>query len=708
MLCPFCQRPVDRFLPAYEGGTGLRCPLCGEDGVPTLYPGDYDRHPAVPVCIFGPTGHGKTVYIEALLTHLEERVPWPDFAPQWMDQAGMRATRQRLQLLREHGQLPDATAAVFPRPQVIRLRGIPRVGGCQLLFYDTSGETFGDIELLKDRGKYVQNSPAVVWLVSLAELEYAQQLTDLMTVYAEAMAGMGGDPKRQTCVVALTKGDLLIDHEKFPDFPQEARDYLLNDDLDPAKMGADDDPWRRLEGVSTALEAWLKTTTHRRIVALLKEQFKAVRFCVLSSQGAAAEDQVLQMELLPRGVLAPLFWLWRDTLPVAWVELGPGRRHAFFSVGEALDRAPAGATVRLGPYTYTLPKRLELRKPVTLAGAGADATVLRCSAEGFVMGVGVSQGEVTVTGASLVHTGTEPADVVLVRKGTLNLHGCVLRGGLTQNGKAPAGDGVRLTDEAVAVVVESRVEQNQGCGVSARDKTKVDLRESRFRANGVDGLQSSGAAVSVQRCEFAENQRNGIHLTAAVKATVHDSTCLKNSRNGVGAFLDAVVELHRNVCDENRLDGIVLKDRVVIAAVGNSCARNLQAGVSVHDTVTGEVADSKCGDNTLSGIEVEDTASPAVTGNRCTKNRGSGINYSGAAKGVCSGNTCERNAGHGVAVAGKAGPEVEGNVCTGNRGAGFWVADGANPTFGKENAASGNAKGEFLPPKWTPRRGWFG
>jgi hypothetical protein len=70
MLCPFCQRPVDRFLPPLEGGSGLRCPLCGEDGVPALYPGDYDRHPAVPVCIFGPTGHGKTVFIESLLTQL--------------------------------------------------------------------------------------------------------------------------------------------------------------------------------------------------------------------------------------------------------------------------------------------------------------------------------------------------------------------------------------------------------------------------------------------------------------------------------------------------------------------------------------------------------------------------------------------------------------------------------------------------------------
>ena len=72
MLCPFCQQRVDHFEPAATGSSGLRCPACGEEGVPRLYPGDYLNHPAVPVCIFGPTGHGKSVYIDALLHTLRE------------------------------------------------------------------------------------------------------------------------------------------------------------------------------------------------------------------------------------------------------------------------------------------------------------------------------------------------------------------------------------------------------------------------------------------------------------------------------------------------------------------------------------------------------------------------------------------------------------------------------------------------------------
>ncbi len=703
MLCPFCQRPVERFLPSSDGGAGLRCPLCNEDGVPALYPGDYDRHPAVPVCIFGPTGHGKTVFIEALLTQLERHVAWPDFSPQWMDQAGMRQTRQRLQLLREHGQLPDATAAVFPRPQVIRLRGIPRVGGCQLLFYDTSGETFGDIELLRDRGKYVCNSPAVLWLVSLSELEYPEQLTDLMTIYAEAMAEMGGDPKSQCVIVALTKGDLLIDR---PDLPAEASSFLLNDTLDPAAFDPKADAWKRLEKVSDAIEAWMKTTVHRRIVNLLREQFRMVRFCILSSQGASAKDQVLQMELMPRGVLAPLFWLWRETLPVAWVELGNNQRHPFFSLKEAVERAPAGATIRLGPFAYALTHRLEIRKPITVIGAGPAATLIRCAAEGFVIGVGVANGEVKLTGLWIAHTGNEAADAVLVKKGVLTMTECAVQGGVEKTGKSP-GDGVRVAENASATLANCVAEQNQGSGVSCRDQALVVLRECKLRANGWDGVHAAGRAAEVLLCELSDNRRSGAHLTGSVHASVSDSLCTKNSRNGIGSFLDAIVDLLRNTCETNGLDGIVAKDASAVVIRENSCSQNLQAGISIHDTVTGIVETNTCTENSLSGIEVEDGAAPMLKANRSTRNRVSGINYADRAGGKCIDNICEKNGGHGIAIAGRAVPEIDANCSTDNKGVGFWIAEGAAPAFGKENTAGGNTKGEFHPIKWG-RRGWFG
>ena len=252
MLCPFCQQSVEFFddpTPdgaadaAGEPAPGLRCLHCNNDNVPRLYVEYYNRHPAVPVCIFGPTGHGKTMYIDALLTHLEQsiqqRIRWPHFYCNWVDEAGRHGIRQRLRELKEFGILPQGTNKVFPYPQVIRLGNVPQIGGCQLIFYDTSGEAFLDVASLMDYGRYVRFAAAVIWLISLTDLQYPEQLSDLMTTYAEAMVRMGGNPKTQAVIVALTKGDLFLrnDHplRRFP--PRLENSWKMISWIRPAMPG---------------------------------------------------------------------------------------------------------------------------------------------------------------------------------------------------------------------------------------------------------------------------------------------------------------------------------------------------------------------------------------------------------------------------------------------------------------------------------------
>ena len=177
MQCPFCLKLADDF-PRIEKRIVCRCPNCPNE-IPLLYPRDYDKYPAVPVAIIGPRGHGKTAYIEALISHLETRVEWDGFGCGWIDQDGRRRTRERLLRLREYGEMPDASLEVFPTPQVLRLQQIPRVGGCQLIFFDTGGEVFTDIDSFRDAGRYVAACRVVVWLISLTDLEHPLALAVL-------------------------------------------------------------------------------------------------------------------------------------------------------------------------------------------------------------------------------------------------------------------------------------------------------------------------------------------------------------------------------------------------------------------------------------------------------------------------------------------------------------------------------------------------
>src|SRR5438128_12178993 len=85
-----------------------------------------------------------------------------------------------------------------------------------------------------------------------------------------------------------------------------------------------------MEGLSSDLREWLRTAGFHQFVNRAGANFAGVRYCVVSAQGAAAAEGGLELGLMPRGVLAPLFWLWRHLAPPIWVESSAGRE-LFFS-----------------------------------------------------------------------------------------------------------------------------------------------------------------------------------------------------------------------------------------------------------------------------------------------------------------------------------------------------------------------------------------
>jgi len=695
MLCPYCQSEVAGFPPSTDG-PGLRCTVCNEEGIPILYPREYDQHPAVPVSIFGPGGHGKSVFVDALITQLERRITWPSFSCQWMDTVSMLRVRDRLDAMRKDGVLPDTTEAIFPRPQILRLRNVPRVGGCQLLFYDTSGETFRQAETLRDAGRYLKNSPAIVWLISLKDIEYPEQLGDLMTIYATAMAQMGADPRRQTLILTLTKGDLLIDR---PGFPASARDFLTDDDLDPSS-GA----WTRLSTISNELEKWLLDSEHRNIVNLLKGQFRLVRYCVLSAQGEESDGQQLRGELMPRGVLSPLFWLWREMKAPVWVETGKSKS-VYFSLREALAEAPSGATVRLDGRVYPLEARLELSKPVNLVGAGPEQTILRSSQPGFVAGI-KSAGKVTFSGLSLEHTGPEPADVLRLFSGEVLLTQCHFRGGVYK-ASAAAGDGLFLTDTVSVSVERCVVERNEGHGISTRKSARLSVQHTKTLSNGISGAFLSGGAAGIASSVFDENKQHGIIVTETAKLKLKATLARKNKKHGMVFEKESDAELDSCTVQWNDENGIVVEGNARAKIVKTTSTGNRQAGIVFGGRTDAELRECLCGQNVRAGIVVEDQATPLLEKNECRQNTGFGIVYTGLSSGRCVGNTSTGNGSDGLKVAGKASPQLVDNICSENKMYGLHVTETANPSLGKGNQCTGNGSGDFHPQK-LGKKSWLG
>jgi parallel beta-helix repeat protein len=650
----------------------LICPeeSCREVGVPHLYVDQYADYPATPFSIIGLRGHGKTVYLTSLLHELNSLGKrWPDFYSAPLDEESFEDIRRRLAEMR-HGRLPEATRMVFPRAEVLRLRRIPRVGGCHLMMFDTSGEAFLSVNGVVNYARFVKNSPAVIWLVSLEDVVSPEELDRVLTVYLQALAELKGDAGKQELIVVLTKGDLVLNSEKVPALPPRARNMLLEHQLDPRG-----DSWLQLEALSRDLKEWLEAAGYHQYVNRADDSFAAVRYCIVSAQGADAAGGQLAVELMPRAVLAPLFWLWRKVAPPVWVE-SPGEkgRRLFFSLEDAGDESPAGSTIHLGAATYELRRQLLLRRSVTVRGRGREQTIVRGSAEDYDIAFGGKGAKAEIDGVQFEHAGSRPADVFRAVRGEVVLRRCGFRGGIAL-GREIVGDGLTLARDVSGLISECDAVGNSGCGISLRDGADVRVEKCRCSGNGSSGIQCLSAEapiITANTCD--ENEAHGIRLGGLTFARLEGNTCRANGRAGIACHDSAQPEIRGNQCTQNALGGILIKNDCKPAIESNRCRENAGSGVSFTDAAMGTVFDNECDENAHCGVALGDRARPELSANRCHHNGHHGIGYTGSASGSVVGCRCDENGGCGINVEGDAAPNLDNNDCHGNVSHGVCVA----------------------------------
>lgn len=704
MRCPFCLNDVVSFLEEKDasGRPVLVCPdaTCREAGVPLLYVQEYDQYHSIPFSIVGLRGHGKSVFVSSLFHEFErlgER--WPGFYSGPLDEESMREIRQRLVDL-AGGKLPEATRSVFPRAHVMRLDSIPRVGGCHLMMFDTSGEAFRDVNGIMAYGRYVRRSPSVVWLISLEDLNAPEELNDFLTVYLQALAEMSAQPSKQELVVVLTKGDLLLKSEKLPPLPESAQQFLLEHELDPRG-----DSWLRLETVSDDLREFLARSGYHQFVNRAVKAFAAVRFSVISAQGTADSGGSLEVGLMPRGVLAPLFWLWRSLAPPVWVDTPDGKQ-LFFSLEEALRDSPPGSTIQLNETTYHLQGQLQIRHSIKLQGRGIRKTTIVGRAEGYDLAFGCPGGRFEATDIQFRHEGSNPADVLRIVRGEAVLKRCGFSGGVAVPDKNGTGDGLILARDVSAVIQECEFLDNQGCGLSIRDRVRARVEGCQARGNQGSGIHcTSSEKCLVTRNVCNGNRAHGIRASESTSVQLEANICQKNQRSGISCADNSAPLVHANDCQENGLSGIQVKNDAKPILDENRCQDNQASGIAYSDSGAGIARKNLCTGNAHCGIALADIASPELRENSCQKNGQHGLSYVASAAGIAQRNQCNMNGGCGIQIEGQAAPACEDNICQRNQSHGLFVAASVGKLRLRNNDCREN-RGEQS--RDLRKRGWFG
>jgi hypothetical protein len=527
MLCPYCLRQVPTFKAETDrdGRPLLSCPRpdCAAPGVPLRYVRDYHHFLPVPVNLVGFSGHGKSMFVIGLLQELaslRRDGSWPGFTDEALDEEGIREVRERLRLVAQ-GMLPERSPFVFPRAQILRLNHVPRLGGCHLLMFDTGGESFRNVSDLRANAHYVCNSRGLVWLLSLDrndESNSDDDLTDFLTVYQQALHELrmqrkaGYLPSEQELIVVLTKADLLLDR----DLPPEALDFLHDDDLDPRTTERTGDSWRRLEVLSGLLKEWMRGQGYGGFVNLADGSFKRVRYCLVSAQGAADRGGGLELQLMPRGVLAPLFWLWRSLVPSLSVRTPAGSQR-YFDLAEAVEEAPPEAVIDLELGSYRVGRPLTVTKPLTLRGVGKEQTCVRGGGRGPVLRVDLPEGEeFRAEGVFFYHDEGQPGDAVRVERGRAEFRGCLFAEAVGDG--AEAGAGLAVHGSARALVLDCEARNNQGPGVLAADEAEILIAGLLCRRNRGDGVRLDHRALAALMGTRCEKNKGGRGIAVAATA----------------------------------------------------------------------------------------------------------------------------------------------------------------------------------------------
>lgn len=712
-LCPHClQRTTLTVVDDPEQGRVLRCenPRCDYPFIPLMYADDYATHPPTPVSIIGLSGHGKTVYIGSLLDELEYLGGrWTgDFHYVWLDETQMREASVRIRNLRS-GQMPTGTRTVFQRPQVVRLSNVPRVGGSQLIFFDTGGEAFLDSATLADAGKYVRDSSAVLWLLSLKRgdpYDTPDDVNQMMTVYLQSMARMGARTQDQTLILVLTKGDELLWR---PDLPDSARTALTTADYSPAGK-----VWATLDQASTDLEAWLKSEAcgYHNLVNLVKSRFKAVRYCIVSAQGGPDYfPETQRTSTTPRGVLAPLLWLWRLERNPVWVER-EGVRELYLDVPQAVAAA-SRATVRFEDRVYSIAETLHLRKSVTLVGAGAGRTVLEVMHPGY--GLGSAGEKVTLRGLTVRRPLTaQPGDVIRVVDGELELADVTVTGGLsgTLNGKRISGQGILVAKQSKLIASACEFRGNHGSGILVLENGQLQATECQFEGNGEAGIfvKTTGTATLLRN--QARTNQTGLRIDAASAATVEGNVLEGNGGCGMvlGGGLTAAIVVQGNRCVGNSRDGLQLRGYAAPTITGNSCEMNKRSGLAFTEQSSGVVRGNTAARNGQNGVRITDSATPDLEENVAEGNTECGFLYEGRGAGTARRNTARDNRGDGIRLEGTGRPQLEENESRFNDGYGVAVAEPKSTVVfdPRKNKFDGNRKGPILETRHPKKSGgWW-
>ncbi len=318
MLCPYCLEDVKPNISGKDKSASWQCP---NKECLRVIPNEYYNNRNLGKVIVNAVGfsrHGKTVYFASLFYLFNQLAEhWPGFTTLSVDENSLQTVKENTRMIDKEGILPNPTQKNFPLPTIIRISKLPIGDDKFFLFYDTGGESYRRAQNMVKFAGFVKNSLVINFFVSLEDLEKpAEDLHELLQIYIQGLADLGGDSTRQNLIVVLTKGDRLrkMMEEKYSDIWNS----LENSHTRDLNKSGIFHYLARLRNLSGRIERFFQDELKgHQFLNLAHNRFKSVEFCIISSLGSppSSDGRTLETRINPKRVVDPLVWIMFKDLP---------------------------------------------------------------------------------------------------------------------------------------------------------------------------------------------------------------------------------------------------------------------------------------------------------------------------------------------------------------------------------------------------------
>jgi parallel beta-helix repeat protein len=283
---------------------------------------------------------------------------------------------------------------------------------------------------------------------------------------------------------------------------------------------------------------------------------------------------------------------------------------------EAVERAPEEVPIELGAGTFYLEDPLDIRRPITLVGAGMDEAEIVSEDEYLVRFNG--DGPFVVEDITFRHEGRQAADVVVVRDGEITFVRCRFTEAIYDEEEDFGGVGLRLEGDTTGSVQDCEVVENT-VGIALADNTAPTLEGNVVTDNEGFGIAYWGRSGGVARGNDCSWNGSGIGVGSRAEPLLEENTCTNNTYDGIWYYGYAGGTASRNECSENGYDGIGAGDLAQPTLEENICQDNDEVGIAFFDESGGVARGNECS-GSLYGIYVAATADPDLVDNDCHDN----------------------------------------------------------------------------------------